>query len=714
MSLIDLKVCNMSSINLLSNKMQDRIADFGWYELTDIQEKTIPLVINSNKHLIVESETASGKTEAVFLPILSMIEQDVSYKNEVKVLYISPLKALINDQFNRVYKLAEEMNVRITKWHGDVGSNKKKQFLDNPSGILQITPESIEAFMINRPEKIKAVFRGVEYIVIDEIHSFVGNDRGYHLQSLLHRLNKYYDKNPRVFGLSATIDGIDLIKKWIYKDINEVELVSSKESTKKTYYSIMHFEKNDDSEDEINVEIINDIIELTENNKALIFCNSREKVETLTYNLNKHLGYKKFYAHHSYIDKNLREEIENLVKEDESICIISTSTLELGIDIGSVDLVIQIDSTFSVSSLKQRIGRTGRRKNQDRISQIYTEEPESLLLSATTIELMKQGRVEKPFVTEKNYDYLFQQILSLIVENNGIRVEELIPYINSNPVFCNINNHSIILLLKHMISNEYISSLDSSSELVLGYKGEKLVNNKNFYAMFESREPYEIIYDTKKIGLYDEYKEKNQIIVLSGRSWKVVSTIPENKKIYVEPFNEYILPKFEPSIGERSELVRKELFNFLNNQLLPNYINDYGIKIIKEYEKMYQGLHLKKNQRLIIPSKKDKCCQLFIGDKQLRSIDLYLLSNNDNRCVCDYTLGQLFYNDNFDVNSIKNIVYNSRIEEKILELIRKNTYSKYFSYLPLELKKEIFLERFCDFEGLSDFMNKIELVKASN
>lgn len=506
----------MSSIKLLSEKMQERIAEFGWYELTDIQEKTIPLVINSNKHLIVESETASGKTEAVFLPILSLIENNADYRDKVSVLYISPLKALINDQFKRIYKLAEEMNVRITKWHGDVNSNIKKNFLNNPSGILQITPESIEAFMINRPEKIKEVFKGVEFIVIDEIHSFIGHDRGYHLQSLLYRLNKYFNNQPRIFGLSATIDGIDLIKKWICDDTEKVELVSGLSSSKKTYYNIMHFEKSEYLDDEINPMIIEDILKLTNNNKALIFCNSREKVESLTYNLNEKLGYKKFYAHHSYIDKSLREEIESLVKEDDSVCIISTSTLELGIDIGSVDLVIQLDCTFSVSSLKQRIGRTGRRKNQDRISQIYTEEPESLLLSVTTIELMKQGRVERPIITTKNYDYLFQQILSIIVENNGIRVEELIPELNHNPVFSNLDNHSIIILLKDMIKNNFITSLDSSSELVLGYEGEKIVHNKNFYAMFESEEPYEIIYDTKKIGLYDEYKNINQIVVLSG------------------------------------------------------------------------------------------------------------------------------------------------------------------------------------------------------
>ena len=700
----------MSSIKLLSDKMQERIADFGWYELTDIQEKTIPLVINSDKHLIIEAETASGKTEAVFLPMLSLVENNSNYRDEVKILYISPLKALINDQFKRVYKLAEEMNIRLTKWHGDVNSNLKKNFLDNPSGILQITPESIEAFMINRPEKIKDVFKGVEYIVIDEIHSFIGQDRGYHLQSLLFRLGKYFNKIPRVFGLSATIDGIDLIKEWICNDISKVELVSSSILSKKTFYNIMHFDNADDSDNAVNPVIIDDILKLTENNKAIVFCNSREKVESVTYSLNEKLGYKKFYAHHSYIDKSLREEIENLVKEDESVCIVSTSTLELGIDIGSVDLVIQLDSTFTVSSLKQRIGRTGRRKNQNRISQIYTEEPESLLLSATTIELMKQGKVEKPVISYKNYDYLFQQILSMIVENNGIRVEQLIPEINNNPVFNKLNNHSIVLLLKYMISKNIISSLDSTSELVLGYEGEKIVHNKNFYAMFESEEPYEVMYDTKKIGLYDEYKTKDQVIVLSGRSWIVTSTIPENRKIYVEPFNKYVLPRFEPSIGERSELVRNELFNFLNNKLIPSYVNEYGIEIIRKYEEPYSRINLKANQRINISSSKENCCQLFIGDKKLRCIDLYLISNNDNRCVCDYTLGQLFYDRAFNLDIIKNIKYDSVIDAKVSEIIEKNNFSKYFSYLPQELKKEVYLERFCDFKGLKEFIDKIDII----
>lgn len=171
------------------------------------------------------------------------------------------------------------------------------------------------------------------------------------------------------------------------------------------------------------------------------------------------------------------------------------------------------------------------------------------------------------------------------------------------------------------------------------------------------------------------------------------------------------MPRFEPSIGERSELVRNELFNFLNNKIIPNYVNEYAVSVIKKYEEPYTRLNLKKNQRIVIKSAKDNCCQLFIDDKKLRSIDLYLIVNNEKKCVCDYTLGQLFYDEFFNIDNLKNIKYSDEIDSKIDEIIDKNNYSKYFNYLPKSLKKEIYLERFCDFEGLNEFMNNIEIIK---
>jgi ATP-dependent Lhr-like helicase len=233
-----------------------------------------------------------------------------------------------------------------------------------------------------------------------------------------------------------------------------------------------------------------------------------------------------------------------------------------------------------------------------------------------------------PEITKKNYDYLFQQILSIIVENNGIRAEKLIPEINSNPVFSELSNSSIVLLLKSMISNNYISSVGSSDELILGYAGERMVHNKNFYAMFETMAPYEVICDGKKIGLHDYYKKPNEFVTLAGRSWIVVSTICENRKIYVKPFDGFIGPRFEYHIGEVSELVRNEVFNILINGLIPDYINEWGIDIIKKSEKPYIKMNVSKNQRLFNSRSDVNRLELFISDKKLRSIGLYSLADD--------------------------------------------------------------------------------------
>ncbi len=697
----------MKSIELLSENMRERIGEFGWYELTDIQEKTIPMVINSTKDLIIESETASGKTEAVFLPILSLIENS-DYTKEVKIIYISPLKALINDQFSRIYKLTEEMNIRTTKWHGDVSMYLKKDFLKNPTGILQITPESLEAFMINRPNELERVFSGVEFIIVDEIHSFVGTDRGYHLQSLLHRLKKYYNKVPRLMGLSATVDGINSIKEWMNPDASNVELIKAEVSNKKTYYSIMHTEKTDKP---VSDYIINDILALTDNKKALIFCNERATVEYLTVKLNEKIEFQKFYAHHSYIDKALRENIEILIKEEESISIVSTSTLELGIDIGSVDLVIQLDCTFTVSSLKQRVGRTGRRKEQNRITQIYTTTPESLLLAIASVELMKEGKVEKPYMTFQNHDYLFQQLLSIIVERNGMEVEALIKEVNVNPVFNKIDNKDIVVLIKYMISNEYLSLMDGSSELILGYKGEKIVHNKDFYAMFESTDPFTVIYDSKKIGLYDEPSKPGQLVMLSGRSWIVISVEEKTKKIYVEPFKEYKMPRFISSAGKRDELVREKVFDILRLNYQPKYLNMLGLNIIKDYSKYYLDVEIHDNERLCYIENDTLICNLFCSDRILRTLMLLFLYNNEKSCFEERMLGNLIFNKCFNINRFAEIIdIKDEFYDYLSDSIFKVHLGKYYDYLPLELKTKIFIEREMDIAGAKSYIKNVRLV----
>jgi len=345
-----------------------------WERFTDIQDRSIPVIIESVKDVVISSATASGKTEAAFLPILTLIEGKAG--SSLKVLYVSPLKALINNQFERIERLCENSNIAIHRWHGDIDQNKKKKFIKNPSGILQITPESIESLFINRTEHLRAIFKDLEFIVIDEIHALIDKERGVQLRSLISRLERHCNERPRIIGLSATIDNFTLVKDWInHKNPENVAIIESKENDKELFYSLMHFQTGEDRKKP--VELYEDMRELTRENQTIIFCNSRGEVEEITVFLNRLAEREKmgetYYAHHSSIDKKEREFVEmTLANSTSPKSVVATSSLELGIDIGEIDLVVQVDSTFTVSSLKQRLGRSGRKRGTNQLLQLYT------------------------------------------------------------------------------------------------------------------------------------------------------------------------------------------------------------------------------------------------------------------------------------------------------------------------------------------------------
>lgn len=344
----------MNSYRLLSEPIRKYIAEQNWSELRPIQDAAIQRILTTTDNYILSAKTASGKTEAAFLPILT----DVDFSESgVQVLYVSPLIALINDQFKRIEELCEHLDIMITKWHGEASQSAKKKLIKNPNGIVLITPESLEAMFCNRSHEIPHLFSNLKYVVIDEIHYFDGTNRGVQLNSLLYRIQKRANANFRLIGLSATIGDLESIKKFGGRPLETKVLKDS--SSKPTRVSFKYFENKGGNN--YNLDLIKDLFKEVYNNKVLIFPNSRGKVEEITHYLlkiskqgNLHTN---FFAHHSSVDKSLREYIENFAKTNTyspfSIC--CTSTLELGIDIGSVDKVVQIDSTFNIASLVQRI-----------------------------------------------------------------------------------------------------------------------------------------------------------------------------------------------------------------------------------------------------------------------------------------------------------------------------------------------------------------------
>jgi len=343
----------MSNFNLLCEPIKNGIiTKLGWRNLTPVQELSFPEII-SGKNAIILAPTAGGKTEAAFLPVLNVV---YSEKLEpISVIYVSPIKALLNNQEERLKKLSSFVYSGVFKWHGDVESSEKKKFYKNPSQILMITPESLEVILMSQKIDKKKLFENIRFIVIDEIHAFADSERGIHLMAVVERIQSFSKFDIQRIGLSATVGNPHEILKWMQGSSSREGIVISPPREKKP--KKIEIKYVDETKDDFQKEIAKRIF----GKKALFFSNSRTAAEELKL-LIERSGID-CHVHHSSINKYFREIAEEKFKLGNNTAIIATSTLELGIDIGDLDIVLQLDSPNSVSSFLQRLGRTGRREN---------------------------------------------------------------------------------------------------------------------------------------------------------------------------------------------------------------------------------------------------------------------------------------------------------------------------------------------------------------
>ena len=331
--------------------------------------------------------------------------------------------ALINDQFKRITELCKDLSINVTSWHSESSVTRKDKLIKNPSGILLITPESLEAMIISDKERAEILFKDLDFIIVDEIHGFLDTNRGLQLKSLLVRIQNYTENTPRFLGLSATIgdQNYDLAKKFF---INKKETNILLDRSKNDLEISLDYMPGE----EIGINVAKKILEYSLGKSTLVFPNSREKVEKVSYLIKKEVQEKGYdirvFSHHSSISKLKRIEIENFAKESRrDFIIVATSTLELGIDIGSVDQVIQVGSAASVLSLSQRLGRSGRRTRKSVIRQIASNKWD-LLQALASLELFKVGKLDKIDEKLKAYDIFAHQVLSTLVEKDGLLIED--------------------------------------------------------------------------------------------------------------------------------------------------------------------------------------------------------------------------------------------------------------------------------------------------
>ncbi|MDI9408358.1 MAG: DEAD/DEAH box helicase [Candidatus Pacebacteria bacterium] len=617
----------MESYSQAFNNLDPLIREFiyrnQWEELRDIQEAAIPAILTGEDDLIIAAATSSGKTEAAFYPAITVLRQDSALG---LILYVSPLKALINDQFERLERLCESLQIPVWPWHGDIPSSSKKRFFNRPEGVLLITPESLEAMFCLRGHQIADIFNAIKFVIIDEIHVFLDSERGKQLQSQLHRMELSLERRVTRIGLSATIGDLTLAADYIRPgNPKAVKIIESKMPGPKLQLLIKGYEESlsrpkktqnppEDDEEERNLQVMRSICEdlfskLYESNN-LVFANSRNQVEIIAERLNRLCSDARlpnhFWPHHGNLSKEIRSETERALKQnDQPATAISTSTLELGIDIGAVKSVAQIGAPPKVSSLRQRLGRSGRRGDAA-IWRGYTIEfaldshPDferdlrlSTIKMIAMVELLLENWNEPPPNNRLHLSTLVQQILSLIAERGGIMAHQIYKGL-CHPAcpFAAVSQEDLILLLREMGIKELITQ-DSSGLLLLGLKGEKIVNHYSFYAAFATSDDYRVMDGSRFLGTMPvaDTMRINDRFLFAGKPWRILE-INDDKKILFVVQDRSGNPVFTGDGGQTHSRVRQRMKQILSSNQEILYLNQTAQGFLAEARDSYRRLNL--------------------------------------------------------------------------------------------------------------------------
>lgn len=624
----------------LHPKIRRWIRDQGWDELREIQARAIGTVLDGAGDVVIAAATAAGKTEAAFLPILTMIADRKG--GGFSAIYVSPLKALINDQFRRLDELCESMEIPVVKWHGDASQAEKRKALAKPSGIALITPESIEAMLTRRAGDAVRLFGGADFIVVDELHAFLQGPRGLHVASLLKRIDAMGKKPARRIGLSATIGDMQQAKAWLRpSDPERVKLLEAKAGAPELKLQVRGYVEPPDLDDPDHAEgaaqdtqaprrialdvICDHLFGVMRGENNLIFGGSRRTVESAADRLRRRCEKagvpNEFFPHHGSLSKVLREDLEIRLKDGglptTAVC---TSTLELGVDIGSVKSVAQIGAPRSLSSLRQRLGRTGRRPGMPSVLRVYVREPyigikssildqlrPNTIRSVAVVRLLLAGFVEPAAPSPETASTLIHQVLSVIAERGGIRPKSLFDLLCGPGPFSSIDTSDFAQLLRHLGSAEVrIIEQAPDGVLMLGPEGEKIVQSRGFFAVFESADEWRLTAGGRTLGTLPISfpVHKDSLVIFAGQRWIVLDVDDAGKVLSVAPHPGGMVPRFEPSSGEpaHDRLLGEMRAVYLGNDV-PEYLDAAAQELLAEGRDTFRGLDL--DRRSIIQEDRD-------------------------------------------------------------------------------------------------------------
>ncbi len=590
--------------------IQDYIYRNKWEELRGIQIAAAEVIFDTDQNLLLSSGTASGKTEAAFLPVLTQLWENPSAS--VGVLYLSPLKALINDQFIRLEELLEEADIPVTKWHGDASQAAKKRLVKNPRGVMQTTPESLESLMIRNSSSAYRLFSDLRFVIIDEVHYFMDNDRGLQLLSLLERLSRLIGFHPRRIGLSATLGDCSNAEKWLSMS-TERQCVTprAEEKGRLLRLSVRFFpikQKIPNSDSRVLLQnYYNYLYESTRGKRCILFSNSKGEVEENIAHLKqiseKAHGNDCYLVHHANISPALREFAEQRMKSGElPVCTGATVTLELGIDLGHLERIVQTGCPLTVSGLVQRLGRTGRRGGAAEMrfafrwdmslppNVFYKEINWDFVMCTAMILLYTRERWIEPMNLPKlPYSLLYHQTMSVMAASGSVQPRELARQVLTLGVFRNISKEDYLLLLRHLLENGHLER-DEDGALLIGEKGEATVNNYEFLAVFTVPQEYSVRCNAEEIGTVQTPFPPRAQFALAGQAWEVTELDKTERRIYVKHINGISANSWEDTGNEYVHTkVMKKMLEVLQSDEQYGFLDETARKRLNDIRTMCRG-----------------------------------------------------------------------------------------------------------------------------
>jgi len=730
----------IDTLKVLHPGLQKIIQEKGWKKgLSEIQLKAIPVIL-AGHDCIIEAPTAGGKTEAALFPALTQIASDK--RNSVQILYLAPLRALLNNIEKRALEYSIACGLQCFKWHGDVDQREKINEIHYPSQLLLTTPESLEAILL-RKAGWKSFFSELRIVIIDEAHNFAFGDRGGHLVTLLERLEKAIGIHFQRIALTATVGNPQELQRWLAGSNREMgkRVHASSVPTKERDFLLHFFDKlrDDGVEPEYrsNFKQFHHLYHLLPNKKTIVFCSSRKKTEELAAairKMNEISGVKnpvRVRTHHSSVSKYYREEAEKMIRlaSDSSLqAIISTSTLELGIDIGELDQVIQIGPLTSSSAFLQRVGRTGRREGKKQFFRGLCNSRTDLILLTAVVNLGLQGISESLKLSKRAYHLLAHQLICLSLQNNGIPAEKAWDVLSGAYCFTDISKNKYDELVQTMLQRQYLRDVDGV--LVIGETGEKDFLGSSWqklFATFDSAPIFDVMEGKNQVGTLDasfvESLSVPFLFVLGGIEWEAEKIDLKARQVIARKTVAGEAPKWGIfGWGDVPHETSKEAGKILFGKDLPEFIDAEARVGIESERAGHIDIRWDQEKWVIhIASSGKMQIWTFSGDRINRTLAAIIKSERIEKIAADYRRVEIITEIKDRSEIAKLVLYIldkikkmspaqiKELERKLSQKLPRLIFSKFSNCLPDSLWLETIAERVLDIEGLKAELDRISI-----